>query len=169
MQIAASCIVAEMILNKNAMRLLVQRAKSASVTVDGKEIGRSGPGLCLFLGVARDDSEEDVNYLAEKVVGLRIFEDDAGKFNRSLAEIDGDILLVSEFTLYGDCSKGKRPSFSRAASSVQAEELYNGFARRLEQLGIRTATGRFQAKMEVNIINDGPVTLILDSRKLNSQ
>lgn len=151
------------------MRLLIQRAKSASVKLAGQEISSIGPGLCLFLGVAKDDGEQDVTYLAEKVVGLRIFEDEAGKFNRSLAEIDGDILLVSEFTLYGDCSKGKRPSFSRAALSARAEELYNDFARKLEQLGIRPATGRFQAKMEVNIINDGPVTFILDSRKPNLQ
>ena len=151
------------------MRLLVQRAKSATVKIDGKEISSIGPGLCLFLGVAKDDSEQDVNYLAEKVVGLRIFEDEAGKFNRPLKEIDGEILVVSEFTLYGDCSKGKRPSFSQAALSAQAEELYNDFVRRLQQFGIRTATGRFQAKMEVSIINDGPVTFILDSRKPNSQ
>jgi len=146
------------------MKLLVQKIQEGKVTVAGKEIGRTGAGLCLFLGIAQGDTEEDANYLADKAVELRIFEDDAGKFNRSLLESRGEILVVSEFTLYGDCSKGRRPSFSQAAPPEEAEQLYNYFVRRLKDSGLTVATGQFQAKMEVSITNDGPVTLILDSR-----
>ncbi len=134
----------------------------------GEEISRIGPGLCLFLGVARGDTEHDVGYLAEKAVGLRIFEDESGKLNRSLLEVKGEILLVSEFTLYGDCAKGKRPSFSLAASPQEARKLYDDFAHRLADLGFKPATGRFQADMEVTIVNDGPVTLILESGQVSS-
>ncbi len=146
------------------MRLLIQRVKEARVTVDGEVVGKTGPGLCLFLGVARGDSKEDAEYLAEKVRGLRIFEDAEGKFNRSLADANGEVLVVSEFTLYGDCTKGRRPSFSEAASPHEAEILYNYFVQRLKELGLAVATGRFQAKMDVTVVNDGPVTFILDSR-----
>ena len=143
---------------------MVQRIKEGKVTVAGEEISRTGAGLCLFIGIAKGDTEEDASRLAEKAVGLRIFEDDAGKFNRSLREVDGEILLVSEFTLYGDCSKGRRPSFSQAASPQEAEALYDCFVQRLRESGLKVATGKFQAKMEVSITNDGPVTFILDSR-----
>lgn len=145
------------------MRVLVQRVKEARVSSDGKEIGSIGAGLCLFLGVAKGDDENNVRHLAKKIVELRIFEDDSGKLNRSLMEVKGDILLVSEFTLYGDCTRGRRPAFSRAAVPQDAEQLYRVFARSLEHFGIKVAKGRFQAKMEVTIINDGPVTFILDS------
>ncbi|HEV8343631.1 MAG TPA: D-aminoacyl-tRNA deacylase [Candidatus Binatia bacterium] len=147
------------------MRLLVQRVKEAKVVVHGKAISSIGRGLCLFLGVAKGDDERDVDYLAEKVVRLRIFEDEAEKLNRSLSEIRGDILVVSEFTLYGDCTKGRRPSFSFAAPPAEAEGLYNHFVRRLGELGVKTAKGQFQARMEVALVNDGPVTFIVESRK----
>ena len=143
---------------------MVQRIKEGKVTVAGEEISRTGAGLCLFIGIAKGDTEEDACPLTEKAVGLRIFEDDTGKFNRSLREVDGEILLVSEFTLYGDCSKGRRPSFSQAASPQEAEALYDCFVQRLRESGLKVATGKFQAKMEVSITNDGPVTFILDSR-----
>lgn len=143
---------------------MVQRIKEGKVTVAGEEISRAGAGLCLFIGIAKGDTQEDACTLAEKAVGLRIFEDDTGKFNRSLREVDGEILLVSEFTLYADCSKGRRPSFSQAASPQEAEALYDCFVQRLRESGLKVATGKFQAKMEVSITNDGPVTLILDSK-----
>lgn len=146
------------------MRLIAQRIKAGKVTVAGEEISRTGAGLCLFLGIAQGDTEEDANYLADKAVELRIFEDDAGKFNRSLLESRGEILVVSEFTLYGDCSKGRRPSFSRAAPPQEAEPLYRHFVQRLKGSGLTVAAGKFQAKMQVSITNDGPVTFILDSR-----
>jgi D-aminoacyl-tRNA deacylase len=147
------------------MRLLVQRVKEAKVVVHGKTISSIGRGLCLFLGVAKGDDERDVDYLAEKVLRLRIFEDEAEKLNRSLSEIKGEILVVSEFTLYGDCTKGRRPSFSFAAPLAEAERLYNHFVRRLGELDVKTATGQFQARMEVALVNDGPVTFIVESRK----
>lgn len=146
------------------MRVLLQRIKKGKVMIEGKEVSRTGSGLCLFLGIAKGDTRENANYLAEKVMGLRIFEDESGKMNRSLADVNGEILVVSEFTLYGDCTKGRRPSFSQAAPPHEAEGLCNYFVQRLEDLGLQVATGKFQAKMEVSIINDGPVTLILDSR-----
>ncbi len=145
------------------MRVLVQRVTQAKVTVDGGEVGRVGAGLCLFLGVAKDDTDENADYLAGKLADMRIFEDENGKLNRSLAETGGEVLVVSEFTLYGDCSKGRRPSFSRAAPPEQAERLYEYFIQRLKDPGLQVATGKFQAKMEVSLINDGPVTFILDS------
>jgi D-tyrosyl-tRNA(Tyr) deacylase len=145
------------------MRLLVQRIKEAKVSVDRTEIGKAGAGLCLLVGVAREDTTESADRLTEKIAELRIFEDETGKMNRSVKDVHGEILLVSEFTLYGDCSKGRRPSFSRAAPPEQAERLYNYFVQRLKDLGLQVATGKFQAKMEVSLINDGPVTFILDS------
>ncbi|HEY3303449.1 MAG TPA: D-aminoacyl-tRNA deacylase [Candidatus Binatia bacterium] len=145
------------------MRLLVQRVKEAKVTADGTEIGKIAAGLCLFLGVAKGDTERNADYLAGKIADLRIFEDESGKLNRSLAQVGGEVLVVSEFTLYGDCAKGRRPSFSRAAAAEEAERLYESFVGKLKDLGLKVATGKFQAKMEVTLVNDGPVTLILDS------
>jgi D-aminoacyl-tRNA deacylase len=145
------------------MRLLVQRIKRATVGVDGEVVGEAGPGLCLFLGVAAADLSADADYLVTKTVDLRIFEDASGKLNRSVREIHGDVLVVSEFTLYGDCAKGRRPSFSRAAPPEKARELYEYFVRKLADAGLRVATGRFQSKMEVTLINDGPVTFMLES------
>ena len=144
------------------MRLLVQRIKEARVDAAGKEIGKVGAGLCLFLGIAKGDGKENADALAQKVAELRIFEDENGKMNHSLRDIQGEILIVSEFTLYGDCAKGRRPSFSRAAPPEEAERLYDYFVRRLKDLGLEVATGKFQAKMEVALTNDGPVTFIID-------
>ena len=146
------------------MRLVIQRTTEARVTTQGKLIGKIGSGLCVFLGIAKGDMPDDADYLAEKVVALRIFEDDAGQMNRSLADINGEVLVVSEFTLYGDCTKGRRPSFSQAAPPQEAESLYNYFIKKLKDLGLKVATGQFQAKMEVYTVNKGPVTFILDSK-----
>ncbi len=145
------------------MRLLVQRIKEAKVSVGGEEIGKVGAGLCLFLGIAKGDTTENADALAEKIAELRIFEDENGKMNRSVRDVQGEILVVSEFTLHGDCSKGRRPSFSQAAPPEAAEPLYDYFVQRLKDLGLKVATGKFQAKMEVSLINDGPVTFILDT------
>ncbi len=146
------------------MRLVIQRTTEARVTTQGKLIGKIGPGLCVFLGIAKGDMRDDADYLAEKAVTLRIFEDDAGQMNRSLTDINGEVLVVSEFTLYGDCAKGKRPSFSQAAPPQEAESLYSYFIEKLKDLGLKVATGQFKAKMEVHTVNSGPVTFILDSR-----
>jgi D-tyrosyl-tRNA(Tyr) deacylase len=146
------------------MRLVIQRVSQAKVTVDGREIGNIAQGLCLFLGIAKGDNKQNADYLAQKSAELRIFEDDTGKFNRSLSEIGGEALVVSQFTLYGDCTKGRRPSFSHAAPPDEAEVLYNYFVDQLRDKGIKVGTGQFQAKMEVSIVNTGPVTLILDSK-----
>jgi D-tyrosyl-tRNA(Tyr) deacylase len=146
------------------VRLLVQRIREAKVTVDGEEIARVGPGLCLFLGIAKDDTSQGADYLVAKALALRIFEDSAGKFNRSLAEVRGEVLVVSEFTLYGDCSRGRRPSFSAAAAPPEAEALYDYFVQKLRQSGLKVASGQFQAKMEVSLTNDGPVTFLLESK-----
>ena len=145
------------------MRIVIQRVSQAKVTVEGKEVGAIGPGLCLFLGVAKGDTEEDSTYLVQKSVELRIFEDDEGKFNRTLLDMGGEILVVSQFTLYGDCTKGRRPSFSHAASPEVAEGLYQQFVQKLREKGLKVATGQFQAKMEVSLVNSGPVTFIIDS------
>jgi len=145
------------------MRLVIQRVSQAKVTVQGKEVGTIGPGLCLFLGVAKGDTEEDSTYLVQKSVELRIFEDDEGKFNRTLLNVGGEILVVSQFTLYGDCTKGRRPSFSHAASPEEAEPIYQKFVQKLREKGLKVATGQFQAKMEVSLVNSGPVTFIIDS------
>ena len=145
------------------MRIVIQRVSQAKVTVQGKEVGAIGPGLCLFLGVAKGDTEEDSTYLAQKSVELRIFEDDEGKFNRTLLDVGGEILVVSQFTLYGDCTKGRRPSFSHAASPEDAERLFQQFVQKLRDRGLNVATGQFQAKMEVSLVNSGPVTFIIDS------
>lgn len=147
------------------MRAVVQRVSSASVTVDGEVVGAIDRGLLVLLGVSVDDSQEDVIYTAAKVVGLRIFVDDEGKMNRSLAEAGGALLVVSQFTLYGDCRKGRRPSFIDAARPEQASALYESFCAEVRGQGIRVETGRFQQHMDVALVNDGPVTLLIDSRK----
>ncbi len=146
------------------MRIVIQRIREARVTIDGEIAAKIGPGLCVFLGIAKGDTRADADYLAGKIAGLRIFDDESGKMNRSVAETSGEALVVSEFTLYGDCAKGRRPSFSQAAPPEQAESLYRYFVQKLQELGLKVATGKFQAKMEVSITNDGPVTFVLDSR-----
>ncbi|MBZ4655348.1 MAG: D-tyrosyl-tRNA(Tyr) deacylase [Peptococcaceae bacterium] len=148
------------------MRAVVQRVAKSSVTVENRITGSIGRGLVVLLGVAQGDQEADARYLAEKIVNLRIFEDKEGKMNLSLKDIQGEILVVSQFTLCGDCRQGRRPSFTEAAPPVDAERLYNYFVELVNQQGIPVATGVFQAHMQVEIINDGPVTMLLDSRKL---
>ncbi len=148
------------------MRAVVQRVKSASVTVDGKPISEIGEGLLIFHGVAQEDTSADLDYLTNKIVNLRIFEDDEGRMNRSLLEIGGEALVVSQFTLYGDCRKGRRPSFIAAAAPDKAEALYQQLIQALSNLGIPVKSGIFQAMMDVKLVNDGPVTILLDSAKL---
>lgn len=147
------------------MRVVVQRVKEAQVCVEEKIVGEIGGGLVCLLGVGNGDGEADADYLAAKIPDLRVFEDDEGRFNRSLLEIDGEILVVSQFTLYGDCRKGRRPSFTDAAEPRQAEKLYHYFITKLKENAISVATGEFQAHMTVELVNDGPVTLLLDSKK----
>jgi D-aminoacyl-tRNA deacylase len=147
------------------MRIVLQRVSEARVRVDSEVVGEIGAGLMVLLGVGREDSDVDVSYLADKVAGLRIFEDEDGKLNRSVAEIAGGVLVVSQFTLYGDCRKGRRPGFSAAAPPELANRLYREFTEQLRSKGLTVATGIFQADMQVELINDGPVTMLLDSGK----
>jgi D-tyrosyl-tRNA(Tyr) deacylase len=147
------------------MRAVVQRVKSAEVLVDGRVSGKIGKGLLVFVGMARGDGEQDLSYLTTKLPDLRIFEDEAGKFNLSLREINGEMLVVSQFTLYGDCRKGRRPSFTEAEDPALARNLYEEFVSKLKKENIPVQTGEFQARMEVHLVNDGPVTLLLDSKK----
>lgn len=147
------------------MRAVVQRVSRGAVTVAGETIGEINKGLVVLLGVGQGDTTKDANYLAEKIANLRIFEDDQEKLNLSVLDIEGEVLAVSQFTLYGDCRKGRRPGFSGAAHPDTARELYLHFIQYLEQLGLKVATGQFQAHMVVDIVNDGPVTLLLDSNK----
>ena len=146
------------------MKAVVQRVKSSEVWVDGRLSGKIGKGLLVFVGVGKGDGENDLSYLTSKIPDLRIFEDDSGKFNLSLKEIKGEMLVVSQFTLYGDTKKGRRPSFTEAEEPGIAKELYERFISKVREDGIRVQTGEFQAKMEVHLINDGPITLLLDSK-----
>ncbi|MFZ1956513.1 MAG: D-aminoacyl-tRNA deacylase [Desulfobacterales bacterium] len=145
------------------MRAVIQRVKESIVSVDGREVGRIGHGMLVLLGVHRQDTDAGAKDLARKISHLRIFEDAGGKMNRSLLDTGGEMLVVSQFTLYGDCRKGRRPSFVEAAPPAMAERLYNCFVDRVRQEGIVVETGRFRAMMAVGLVNDGPVTLILDS------
>jgi D-aminoacyl-tRNA deacylase len=147
------------------MRAVVQRVSRAQVTINGWIAGEIGLGLLVLLGVGRDDSESDVNYMAEKIAGLRIFEDADGKMNRSVLDVSGSVLAVSQFTLYGDVRRGKRPSFDDAAPPEPARRLYELFVERIRATGLRCETGRFQEMMQVELVNEGPVTILLDSRK----
>lgn len=148
------------------MRAVVQRVRSGSVTVANKTVGQIGPGLVVLLGVGAEDTNNDASYLAEKVVNLRIFEDEQGKMNLSVKDIGGEVLAVSQFTLYGDARNGRRPGYSDAASPQIAQYLYQYFVDSLKRTSIKTAEGIFQEKMLVKIENDGPVTILLDSKKL---
>ena len=147
------------------MRAVIQRVKSAAVSVDGDPIASIGRGLVVFLGVGRGDTTEDAAYLVKKIPHLRIFQDADEKFNISLVDVDGEMLVVSQFTLFGDCRKGRRPSFTEAADPEYARKLYDHFVSALEEKGLRVQAGRFQAMMMVDLVNDGPVTLLLDSKK----
>ena len=147
------------------MRAVIQRVQSASVAVDGRITGQIGKGLLVLVGVGRGDGEKDLTFIASKLPDLRIFEDASGKFNLSLKEVGGGMLVVSQFTLYGDCRKGRRPSFTDAAEPAEAKRLYEQLVFKLRELGTRVETGEFQAKMEIHLVNDGPVTILLDSRQ----
>jgi len=147
------------------MRLVVQRVTQARVEVDGQVTGAIGAGLVVLLGIAKTDTETDADYLVDRVAGLRVFPDDQGKMNRSIRDAAGSLLVVSQFTLYGDCRKGRRPSFDLAAGAEQASRLYAYFVTQARATGIRVETGVFQAMMQVHLVNDGPVTLICDTAK----
>ncbi len=148
------------------MRAVIQRVSRAQVTVNGELAGKIAHGLLVLLGVTLADTKADADYLAEKTVGLRIFEDDTGKMNLSVTDVGGAVLVVSQFTLYGDVRSGKRPSFDGAAPPQQARELYEYFVDRIRATGLPCETGRFQENMQVELTNDGPVTILLDSSKL---
>ncbi len=147
------------------MKAVIQRVTQSSVSVENKKIGSIDQGLMVLLGVGLEDSEKAADYLAEKIVHLRIFEDENGKMNRSLLDVWGKMLVVSQFTLLGDCSKGRRPSFIKAAPPDKAEALYERFVQKVRQLGVEAATGQFGAMMQVALVNDGPVTLIVESKE----
>jgi len=146
------------------MKAIVQRTKKAQVTVDNKMISSIGNGLLVLFGVARGDGEKEADYLVDKIINLRIFEDDQGKMNRSLLDVQGELLVVSQFTLLGDCRKGRRPSFTGAAPPEEANRLYTYFADKAAAAGVAVKAGQFQANMDVSLINQGPVTLILESK-----
>lgn len=148
------------------MRAVVQRVLRSSVSVEGQTIAATGQGLTVLLGVGGQDTEKDVQYLAEKIINLRIFSDNSDKMNVSLLDIGGELLVVSQFTLYADCRKGRRPSFDEAASPEAAQKLYEAFVQYCRQLGISVSTGKFQSEMLVSIENHGPVTVLLDSKRI---
>ena len=148
------------------MKAVVQRVKNSRVTVEQTVVGKIDAGLLILLGVADGDQPADADYLADKIINLRIFEDDQGKLNRSVLDTGGEVLVVSQFTLLGDCRKGRRPSFAHAAAPAQAESLYEHFVDRIQRRGLRVQTGRFRAMMDVALVNDGPVTLIVESRQV---
>ena len=150
------------------MRACIQRVSQARVVIDGEVTGQIGRGLLVLLGVAQEDTEAQLIWLADKIVGLRIFEDQQGKMNRSLTDVAGEMLVVSQFTLYGDCRKGRRPSFVAAAPPEQAEQMYDDFVQHVSLQGITVATGRFRAHMEVELTNEGPVTIWIDSESSSS-
>ncbi len=147
------------------MRAVIQRVTSAKVTVDDRQTGAIGEGLLVLLGVHKDDEQGDITWLADKIINLRIFEDEDGKMNHSLIDTGGSMLIVSQFTLLADCRKGRRPSWSEAAPPDKARQLYEEFIQAVADSGITTATGEFQAMMEVSLVNSGPVTILLDSHK----
>jgi D-aminoacyl-tRNA deacylase len=145
------------------VKAVIQRVSRAEVSVADTPIGRIGPGLCVFLGIGKDDGQSNADHLAEKIKNLRIFEDEYGKMNRSIQEVGEEVLVVSQFTLYGDCRKGNRPSFSDAAPPDEAEKLYDYFVQQLRGAGLTVATGQFKARMEIALTNDGPVTFIVET------
>jgi D-tyrosyl-tRNA(Tyr) deacylase len=146
------------------VKVVLQRVREALVKVDEEVIARTGPGLLILLGVGMGDTEDDLKYLADKIIELRIFEDGQNRMNLSVRDVGGEIMVVSQFTLYGDCRKGRRPSFTDAAPPEEAERFYNKFIKLMDERGMKVAQGKFQARMQVELVNDGPVTIILDSR-----
>ena len=148
------------------MRAVVQRVKNASVKVGGEICGQINEGLLVFLGISKEDTENDITYIADKLTGLRIFEDEDEKMNNSVVDINGELLIISQFTLYGDCRKGRRPSFDGAMRPPMAEEMYEKFVDYVKKSGLKTETGKFGADMKIELLNDGPVTIILDSTKI---
>jgi len=144
------------------MKVVLQRVKNASVKVEDKVVGQVGPGFLVLLGVKEGDSEKQVDYLVEKIINLRVFEDEQGKMNRSLLDIGGELLVVSQFTLYANCDKGRRPSFIEAAQPEEGRRLYELFVEKARQHGLKVETGEFGAMMEVGLVNEGPVTIILE-------
>ena len=150
------------------MRLVIQRVKKAEVGIDGKAYSKIAQGLLIFVAIGRNDGTDDIQYLCDKVKNLRIFDDDKGKMNRSVMDVKGELLVVSQFTLLGDCGKGRRPSFDEAAEPQKAEELYEIFVQRLKTMALNVATGQFRAMMDISLVNDGPVTFILDSKDVKS-
>ncbi len=148
------------------MRAVVQRVTKASVSVNGEVIGKIGKGFTVLLGVGAEDDETDMKYIADKIINLRVFEDENEKMNLSLNDIGGELLVISQFTLYGDCRKGRRPSFDKAGEPDRAKKLYEETCKYFKSCGINTQTGQFAADMQVELINDGPVTLMIDSKKL---
>lgn len=147
------------------MRAVVQRVKTAKVEVDSEITGEIDSGLLVFLGIGKEDKQEDADYLLDKIINLRIFEDDDQKLNLSALDLDKDLMLVSQFTLFGDCRQGRRPSFFEAAAPAEAEKLYNYFVEEVKKSELEIATGEFQAMMDVSLVNDGPVTILVDSKK----
>ena len=147
------------------MRACIQRVSRASVSVDGRVVGEVERGFVVLLGVSESDTDKDVEYLCQKTLGLRVFEDDAGKMNLSIQDVGGSLLVISQFTLYGDCRKGRRPSFIEAARPDKANQLYERFVALAKEQGTHVACGQFQAHMDVELVNDGPVTMLLDSSK----
>lgn len=147
------------------MRAVVQRVKSSKVTVDGEVIGSVNRGFNVLLGISKDDTIEDVNYIKDKIVNLRVFEDEDNKMNKSLLDIQGELLVISQFTLYGNCRKGRRPNFMEAMKGSEAEKLYETFLEEIKKSGLRVQCGKFGADMTVDIVNDGPVTILLDSSR----
>ncbi|HHX18467.1 MAG TPA: D-tyrosyl-tRNA(Tyr) deacylase [Clostridium sp.] len=147
------------------MRAVVQRVTFSKVSVENEIVGKINKGLNVLLGIGKEDGQKDIEYLADKIVNLRIFEDENGKMNVSLKDINGQLLVISQFTLYGDCRKGKRPGFDKAARPEDAEKIYNQFIEECQKHGVKVETGKFQTMMSVEIHNDGPVTILLDSKK----
>ena len=147
------------------MRAVVQRVKNSEVKVDDNIIGSIDSGLLVFLGIGNEDAMDDIDYLIDKIVNLRVFEDQEGKMNLSALDLEKEIMIISQFTLYGDCRKGRRPSFFDAAPPDQAERLYDVFVNKINNYDLKIATGEFQAMMDIDLVNDGPVTLLLDSNK----
>lgn len=148
------------------MRAVIQRVSESSVSVDGNTVGSIGSGILVLLGVIEEDTRKDIEYMAEKIANLRIFQDEEEKMNLSLLDVGGEALIVSQFTLLGDCRKGRRPSYSNAARPESAEKIYKQFIGEMQKLGVKTSEGTFQAMMKVSLVNDGPVTLLIDSKKI---